>query len=651
MIIVQAAVLVFVFHLLAETGAAAAVLGDVNGDGTTDICDATAVQRYLAEYEPLRGTPLAAADVDGDGSITVADVTALQRSIAGFDNCFDPVVIIDDGSRTVYYSSLALAAADANLLSTGNSDLLTPSGAACGMYIEDDTAHIFLTSDSTNTPGLSFVKNTVIDMCGKALSFSCGSGITYDCDLAISGGSISGAMQDCFLVQANNYSPRTLALEDMQLDVTIDNNSSLTRQYALEAKNGSISMTGCTMHTEVINNNSASIMISVMTEPGVAAAITDSSFDVSSADAVGGYCCLLLGGESRVSNVDISGCVATDYFIKGLHLSKDQTLELSHSTIDLKTSTAENGYVYVHGISLGANATLISEMNSISLDHSVAEERTDADYYHTIACVYASNSAAVNSTSDTLRSTAGSVCNNIIHNYGMLINYVPAVSIDNINAAVTSTIPSYNPASDGVGHGINGYNSNFILTENNGSNYIHGSHSAMLFSGSTDVEIYGGTFESPAHGGIYYCGEEGNRLEIHGGSFINTRGMGADGSEPFADTPEVGCQGAFYFCSRGATGTIANAYIYGGRQGLRVKRDRSFDGVCGALSIESSYICGNWYAVAIDTEQTDGAFTIGSGTILEHGDGRSLSINGETRTPAIFHFLHGNPVIIDNRDG
>ena len=61
------------------------LIGDVNLDGIVDICDATAIQRHLADLEPLSGQALALADVNGDGAVDISDVTYLQEYIAGYD--------------------------------------------------------------------------------------------------------------------------------------------------------------------------------------------------------------------------------------------------------------------------------------------------------------------------------------------------------------------------------------------------------------------------------------------------------------------------------------------------------------------------------------------------------------------------------------
>ena len=56
--------------------------GDVNGDGTVNINDATDIQRHLAELTTLTDSELAAADTNGDGKVNINDATHLQRYLA-----------------------------------------------------------------------------------------------------------------------------------------------------------------------------------------------------------------------------------------------------------------------------------------------------------------------------------------------------------------------------------------------------------------------------------------------------------------------------------------------------------------------------------------------------------------------------------------
>lgn len=56
---------------------------DINGDGSTNIMDATAIQKFAVELEAFTSSQLKIADVNGDGSVNVVDATMLQKSLVG----------------------------------------------------------------------------------------------------------------------------------------------------------------------------------------------------------------------------------------------------------------------------------------------------------------------------------------------------------------------------------------------------------------------------------------------------------------------------------------------------------------------------------------------------------------------------------------
>lgn len=59
------------------------LFGDVNGDGTLSIVDATLIQAYLVRIAQFDDSQKAVGDVNGDGTININDVTLLQKYIAG----------------------------------------------------------------------------------------------------------------------------------------------------------------------------------------------------------------------------------------------------------------------------------------------------------------------------------------------------------------------------------------------------------------------------------------------------------------------------------------------------------------------------------------------------------------------------------------
>ncbi len=59
--------------------------GDVNQDEKTDIKDATAIQKYLAEIISLSAMQEDVADFNHDGKVTISDATAIQKKLAGLE--------------------------------------------------------------------------------------------------------------------------------------------------------------------------------------------------------------------------------------------------------------------------------------------------------------------------------------------------------------------------------------------------------------------------------------------------------------------------------------------------------------------------------------------------------------------------------------
>ncbi|MEE1319398.1 MAG: dockerin type I repeat-containing protein, partial [Ruminococcus sp.] len=63
-----------------------AKLGDVTGDGSITIKDATLVQKYIASLASLTSQQIQVADVNNDGDINIKDVTEIQKHVAGISS-------------------------------------------------------------------------------------------------------------------------------------------------------------------------------------------------------------------------------------------------------------------------------------------------------------------------------------------------------------------------------------------------------------------------------------------------------------------------------------------------------------------------------------------------------------------------------------
>lgn len=61
------------------------VMGDANADGTLNILDVTAIQKYRVGECSLNDYGLSCADVNNDGSVTIRDATLIQMKLAKYD--------------------------------------------------------------------------------------------------------------------------------------------------------------------------------------------------------------------------------------------------------------------------------------------------------------------------------------------------------------------------------------------------------------------------------------------------------------------------------------------------------------------------------------------------------------------------------------
>ncbi len=65
-----------------------AIMGDVDGNGTINVQDATMIQRAGVEFITLTETEKTLADVNGDGRVSILDATCVQRYAAEFPDGF-----------------------------------------------------------------------------------------------------------------------------------------------------------------------------------------------------------------------------------------------------------------------------------------------------------------------------------------------------------------------------------------------------------------------------------------------------------------------------------------------------------------------------------------------------------------------------------
>ena len=100
---------------------------------------------------------------------------------------------INSNEKYVYYSSLELAAKDANNLVTDNADVLRDDveRAEAALTINDNKAKIMLFKNAEDVDLIDFTQDTFIDMNEHSINFASGKGISTNNNLTLFNGTIN----------------------------------------------------------------------------------------------------------------------------------------------------------------------------------------------------------------------------------------------------------------------------------------------------------------------------------------------------------------------------------------------------------------------------------------------------------------------------
>lgn len=118
----------------------AAVKGDVDQNGKTEIADAVLLQKYLLTSGSLTADQAAAADLNADGKITSADLTLLKRSLITVKAADDPAVPVQTETTSVVYEA---ESAKINGQNSVQNDSGASGGKAVGNFADDSDTVAF----------------------------------------------------------------------------------------------------------------------------------------------------------------------------------------------------------------------------------------------------------------------------------------------------------------------------------------------------------------------------------------------------------------------------------------------------------------------------------------------------------------------------
>lgn len=503
--------------------------------GKTSVdADITQVQTEFSAVETADG-------VSSTGKISANGLTA-----GSWNGNFN--FVIDMKVRYEYYSSVELAVADANNLTTENADVLRTDvdRAEAGLFIDNDRAYLKLMNNANveseidfNVP-VSFNLNNYTLTC-NSLAQASGSnkGLWFNEIADVYNGDliVNSTVSSCYFLKGGTL-----------LGVDLSGETTSTSTYVcVFAKAGDLSVYGST-----IDYTGASNTVGIRSGTGVNTTI-DNTFVVINALTKNAY--------GFYQNQGAGTTNVTDSYFKG------------HS---------------VSGAALGFYRSTPSTNNDYFTCNLVNSE------FYAISDVCTSTNAASFTNTDLFVdgctfSIDGSV----------LSPLTPSdVSVEDFSF---NTLSSY----DASGNGIYAKNVNGIFKEDTGPIVVRGGNVGFAMFGDSNISIYGGDYASPEHGGFYNAGSSNSTLNIYGGKFWNNMTEIKDYVDMY-DGISVGTSkelygviafGGFYCYSNAGEVNISNAEISGGFNGLRIKWH---DGNTCVTTIRDTDVNSTRYAISID---------------------------------------------------
>ena len=446
-----------------------------------------------------------------EGATTTGKVTANGLTAGSWNG--QTVFEIGIISNYSLYSSLELAATDANKLTTENADVMRDDidNAVCGLYISDDTAYIRMFKDESDLSNIVLNNNTEINLDNHTVYFSNGAYLETNADLSVFNGSLQGNNANYVINEAS--STASLALSNVDVNLTSTNNANTFALYTMAVKNN-------------LNN-------------------VDVSVSNNTSYTVGG---LIISGDVNFNN-QINDCyfsiVNTGGSVRAIQ-SKGTTVINGGEFIG-EADSGQTMFIYDMGNCTIANGTVVNCVGKSGYVYTLASNSTENNLLNI-------EDVEINSEIET-GSVAGLILGNTEANiYDVNVNVVTHGNSASSTAGIASTVNKSahinlykgnivcNSDYDGVGTGINCGSGSYlnVLAEESNDVYVYGRTWGISSNGTTNIN--GGTYESVAHplylsGGsnatienakIYSVSSESNPDNVNGPVYLGGTYMSSD---------------------------------------------------------------------------------------------------------------------------
>ena len=180
----------------------------------------------------------------------------------------------------------------------------------------------------------------------------------------------------------------------------------------------------------------------------------------------------------------------------------------------------------------------------------------------------------------------------------------------NLHSAIIKTNSDTLTGVDCANHGIV-VAGKLNIDESKGKVFVKGGNCAISVDKDAIVDINGGTYCSPNHGGLYNV--KSKNITINNALFYNSKTAGED--------KDATCiaYGGMYSSGPG-TIKVSNSKIIGGNHGIRIKNDT---GGSANVTIDNSYIEGQNDVLSLAA----GTFTVGENVVIKSKTGKLIEDN------------------------
>lgn len=523
-----------------------------------------------------------------------------------------------------YYSSLELAVADANNLTTDNADVksIYDDNAVAALVIENDTAYITMLQSESDAASMTISVDTTINLNSQSVVLAEGEGIKYNENLTVIGGNISGS-NTAYVLKNSTNKTAALTLSSVNISDVLSEDYSISNNITMIGGYGSLYMYNS--KSEIISNVPDEATIVYEIDENDSGDYSDSDVEITALSSPKNIYNIYFGlGQEMV----IEDCDITAY-----SEGANPTIAVYGNTIDNVNITdcyiedeAKGELVYARSVAMFyCNTVSVSNCEVYATTYNIpryitleAPDKTEVSFYMMHQSVsYPLYITGKSSSYTTATINGGYYSIEKGTNYPYIEGVSAGYSVD-----VSGSVGLQTSSAAYILY------TNLSVKDDVENLTMWGGNNALSL-GRSNADIYGGKFKAPAHGGSYITFS--SNVNIYGGLFYNnaveTDYMVSQGLYDISETSEMICpdtgetitvywspEGALYsYTNVGTINIYDGTFVSAASQSVRMKNYSESDS--GVINLYGGLIISdNGAALACDSY---GTINVYDGTAFE----------------------------------